>query len=136
MSDGEDIDVVLDSSALMAVLHTEPGGQRVVPYLDRAAMSTVNVSEVLKVGLQQRGWAPPVLLRRLLSMGIELFDFSTADAAVAAELWTETKAYGLSLGDRACLALGKRLGTTVLTAERHPGWSKLALRGIRIETIR
>lgn len=77
-----------------------------------------------------------VLQPQLLALGIQPFDFTAADAAEVAQLWAKTRRLGLSLGDRACLALGKRLRAKVLCAERRADWRKLGLKDVEIETIR
>ena len=128
--------VALDASALLAFLHREPGGDYVASLLDQAVISLVNLAEVLTVAFRNHNKPPSVLQPELVALGIRPFEFTLADAVEAAELWPATKAQGLSLGDRACLALGKRLGVKVLSAERHRDWSKLGLKGVKIETIR
>src|SRR5687767_6047166 len=136
VSNAPGVEVILDASALLAYLENEPGAEKVSHCLPGAGMSTVNLSEVLKSSFARHGVAPAVLLPRVLALGIEALDFLTQDSVGTAELWPQTKAHGLSLGDRACLSLARRLGARVLTAERYPGWQKLALQGIQIETIR
>lgn len=127
---------VLDASALLAYLQGEPGSEEVEKALDHAAISTVNLAEVLTIALHRRGESPSRLAPQLIALGIQPFDFNVEDAAEAAELWTKTKAQGLSLGDRACLALGKRLRAKVLSAERERDWRKLGLKDVKIEIIR
>ena len=99
-------------------------------------MSTVNLAEVMTIALRNYGARPALLEPRILKLGIEVFEFTIADAVAVADLWPETKPQGLSLGDRACLALGKRLGVKVLTAERARDWRGLRLKGIEVERIR
>ena len=127
---------VLDASALLAYLQAENGSEVVEKLLGRAAMSTVNLAEVLTVALRKRGEDPVALRPQLLALGIHPFDFTTEDAEVAAKLWPATKAQGLALGDRACLALGRRLGVKVVTAEQQKDWRKLGLQGLEVEVIR
>ena len=113
-----DIKAVLDASALLAFLQDEPGSEPVEKVLGHAAISTVNLAEVLTIALHKRGQPPSALGPQLLALGVEFFDFTVEDAAEVAQLWPSTKRQGLSLGDRACLALGKRLKAKVLHAER------------------
>lgn len=119
MTSKADVKAVLDASALLAYLQHEPGSERVEKVLDHAAISTVNLAEVLTIALNRRGEAPSVLRPQLLALGIQHFDFTEEDSVEVAQLWATTRRHGLSLGDRACLALGKRLGAKVLSAERH-----------------
>ena len=124
---------VLDASAALAVLQQEPGGERVAQALDEGAViSAVNLSEVV-AKLADRG-LPESEIRadiRYLRMDIAPFD---ADAAFAAGLLIPlTRAAGLSLGDRACIALGQRHGLPVLTADA--AWAGLGL-GVEITVLR
>ena len=64
---------------------------------------------------------------------LPVITFDASDAKVVASLWPSTRASGLSLGDRACLALGLRLGVPVLTAER--AWANLKI-GVDVGIIR
>jgi ribonuclease VapC len=123
---------VLDASALLALLHPEPGAEAVEEAVDEAAMSTVNWSEV-----QQRWVARGVDARGLRTdveaLGLELVPFTADDAEFAAELWPRTRRLGLSLGDRACLALAHRLGLPALTADRS--WLRVKL-DVEVRPIR
>lgn len=116
--------VVVDASALLAVLHDEPGGKEIEPHLDRAALSTVNLAEVVQRSVAQ-GVASEGLREDLEALGLTIVPFTANDAVLAAELWRETRSLGLSLGDRACIALALRLGLPVLTADR--AWGELRL---------
>ncbi len=127
---------VLDASALLAYLQSEPGTDLVERALGRAAMSTVNLAEVLTVALRARGEDPRALRPALLALGIVVHDFTTADAESAASMFPKTKAAGLSLGDRACLALGARLGATVLTAERQRDWGAFGIPDVKVVRVR
>ncbi len=108
---------VLDSSALLAFLLAEPGGDRVQAALEdrEGTCSAVVWSEVAqKVRFRGIGWRPVRSL--LINFGITVEPVTIEDAEAAAELWRAGD--GLSLADRLCLALGARLGATVLTADR------------------
>ena len=70
---------------------------------------------------------------RLGSLHIEVIPFDTADAYLAADLRQPTQQYGLSLGDRACLALARQLRVAVLTADRR--WAELDI-GLDVQVIR
>ena len=123
---------ILDASALLALLQQEPGSDSVRSVLPTAAMSSVNWSEVLQKSLA-RGVDIGVLTSRLSASRLTVFPFNAEDADRTARLLLMTRALGLSLGDRACLALGMRLGLPVLTADRS--WSQLQL-PIEVRLIR
>jgi PIN domain nuclease of toxin-antitoxin system len=123
---------VLDASALIAFLRCEPGGELVGPVLADAAISTVNLSEVLtKAADSPEGIGPVEAALRDLPLRVVLFD--EYHATLAAQLRPATRAFGLSLGDRACLALGAAEGLPVLTTETE--WKKANL-AIDIRPIR
>ena len=124
---------VLDASALLAVLNQEPGAERLTPeLLSDAAISTVNLAEV-HAKLVARGGDPEEAWQDTLSPGVEAVAFTAQHAQIAGGLVAQTRALGLSLGDRACLALGLALKSPVYTAERS--WKKLKL-DVRIHVIR
>ncbi len=132
MPDGDGIEFVLDASALLAFLQGEPGADLVQLVLDRSAMSTANWSEVC-----QRAIARELDLADLrddvIGLGLELSPMTVDDAEGAAALWPVTRPAGLSLGDRACLALAQRLGVPALTADR--AWLDLGL-DVQVRAIR
>ena len=129
---GEHDRYVLDASAVLALLHSEPGAETVEGALERAAISTVNWSQVHQRRLA-RGVDVTDLRAGLEALGIEIVRFDADDAEQAAELWSYTREQGLSLGDRACLGLALRLGLPVLTADRV--WLDLDV-GVDIQAIR
>src|SRR5579863_5863159 len=94
--------VVLDASALLAVLRREPGREVVEPLLVGAAVSAVNYSEVIKKSVEAGGKAAETraLLRR---MDLVVFAFDEPQAVAAGALFEQTRSLGLSLADRACL---------------------------------
>ncbi len=125
-------DVVLDASALLAVLRAEPGAERVELRLDGARIGAVNLSEVVAKLIEDD--VPEAAIRRAigrLELGVHGFD--AEHAYLAGLLRGSTRAFGLSFGDRACLTLAQSLGAPALTADRS--WSQLDL-GIAIEVIR
>lgn len=124
-------DVVLDASAVLALLNREPGGEHVEDYLADGVVSAVNAAEVLSK-LADAGLTPGEAKESLSLLGISIVAFELRDAEAVAALRGHTKSKGLSLGDRACLALGLRLGAVVVTAERS--WAGLKIG--RVETIR
>jgi ribonuclease VapC len=125
--------IVLDASALLAVLNREPGADKLTPQLLNAATSsTVNLAEV-QSKLVNRGLSPQEAWEATLSPIREPAAFTAEHAMTAGNLIVETRALGLSLGDRACLALGLALGAPVYTADKS--WKSLKL-GLRIHIIR
>ena len=123
---------VLDSSALLAFLFDEPGGLRVATVVGASRMSTVNLAETLAVvERQQREPGPVLQLLRGLGLAFVPFDEDLAERTAALE--RVTRDLGVSLGDRACLALAMREGCIALTADR--AWSRLVL-PIQIELLR
>ena len=116
---------VLDASAVLAVLNGERGEKKVVPLLAESALSTVNLTEIaaklLEAGMDEKS---AQLAVAVLGIG-EIVEFTEDLAWEAARLRPLTKQYGLSLGDRACLALAIKLKVSAITADKE--WSKLKL---------
>ena len=124
--------VVLDASALLALLYRESGAERVVAALDRSAISTVNMAEVLG-RLARDGRDVAEALERVRELPIAIVPFSTEHAALAARLLPATREHGLSLGDRACLALALERDAVALTSDT--AWTRAA-HGARVELFR
>ena len=124
--------VVLDASALLAYLQDEPGGERVRGVLADSVMSSVNWAEVIGKARDERVDTRG-LREDLASLGLALEPFSAEQGEIAGRLKERTRRLGLSLGDRACLALGSDRGETVYTADR--AWLQLEL-GVEVEAIR
>ncbi|MGO8986957.1 MAG: PIN domain-containing protein [Terriglobales bacterium] len=125
--------IVLDASALLALLNREPGSDSLSPeLLSDALCSTVNLAEV-QTKLVAAGGDPDQAWEDALSPIREAAHFTDEQAKIAGNLVAATRALGLSLGDRACLALGLALKAPVYTADRS--WKKLKL-GLRIHVIR
>jgi len=124
---------VLDASALLAYLHREPGYEIVREAIQKGAViSTVNLAEALGK-LKAKGLDPARIGSKLKALGLQDVPFDEADALLVAELDPLTRPKGLSLGDRACLALAKRLGLPALTADR--AWAELPL-GVEVRVVR
>ena len=125
-------DTILDASVILAFLQGEAGAKRVADCLSRGAVSTVNLAEVA-TRLIDRGM-PEVEVRQVLdSLRLEIVPFDGDLAYAAAFLRDGTKPFGLSLGDRACLALAAREKIVALTADT--AWGKLSS-GAEVELIR
>ena len=108
---------VLDASALLAYLLDEPGAEIVEEAIgEGAAISTVNLAEVLSK-LADVGQEPGPAMDRLGVLPIEILPFDEVMAVGSATLRSPTASAGLSLGNRACLALARRLGRRALTAD-------------------
>jgi ribonuclease VapC len=125
--------IVLDASAILAILNREPGSEKLTPtLLSDAASSTVNLAEVHTklVGL---GSEAVEAWEDALSPIREAVPFTADQARLAGALVRHTRALGLSLGDRACLALGLLMNAPVYTAERS--WKKLKL-DVKVHLIR
>ena len=121
---------VLDASALLAVFRSEPGAANVD--LEGALVSTVNWTEVAQ-RLVPLGIEPRVLTARAQASGLRVVPFDLEQAERAAALFAPTRAAGLSLGDRACLALGQVAGAAVVTADR--AWANLDV-GVDVVLVR
>ena len=114
--------MVLDASALLAFLHDETGADKVLPMLHNAHVSAVNHSEVLGK-LIQRGLEPEHANQALNRLNYQVHPFDHRQALNAAALLPQTRRLGLSLGDRACLALARTRGKPAVTADR--AWAEL-----------
>ena len=132
MSDRRDGPFVLDASAVLALLIEEPGADEVESVLDGALMSSVNLSEVVQKS-EQHGSDTEGLEFDLEALGLSFRPFDVAQARTAADIWARAPAAGLSLGDRACLALAEVVGGTAMTTDRL--WAEAPLE-IRIRVLR
>lgn len=115
---------VLDASALLALMNGEAGSDIVSSQLPNAAMLSVNFGEVV-AKLTSIEWTESEIRQALGALAIDVLPFDQELAYRAGLLRAQTKSIGLSFGDRACLALGERLGVPVLTSDR--AWASLNL---------
>jgi len=116
---------ILDASALLALLNGEKGGEQVEEAIALgAAISTVNVAEVVSK-LSDDGMPEIAIAQTLGLLGLEVVDFNRFLAYQTGMLRPLTKHRGLSLGDRACLALARVRNLPVLTTDRV--WKDLSL---------
>jgi PIN domain nuclease of toxin-antitoxin system len=116
--------IVLDASALLAGLFQEKGQERVAAVIGDCCISTVNLSEVTGRFVRE-GHDAAEALKLVRALDIEIVPFDAPDAALTASLLPATRQLGLSLGDRACLALAMSRGIGAMTAD-HP-WLDLDL---------
>ncbi len=118
---------------MLALLNEEPGAEKLTPQmLNNSVGSTVNLAEV-HTKLVLRGGDPDEAWEDALSAIQQAVPFDEEQARIAGDLVAHTSAFGLSLGDRACLALGISLHAPVYTADRS--WKNLKV-GVRIHVIR
>jgi PIN domain nuclease of toxin-antitoxin system len=115
---------VIDSSALLAVIFNEPGAERIEPLYEYSFISAVNYTESL-TKLVQKGYDFENAKKHLSTVVSNIVDFKFEIAPTAAWLDATTSKFGLSLGDRACLATAMNSNCEVLTTEKI--WSKLTL---------
>ena len=124
---------MLDASALIAIIRQEPGREEVQSaLLDGAAISTVNLSEVV-AKLADEGLTEADTYAVFVPFSFVTVAFDTDLAYEAGLLRPRTRGADLSFGDRACLALARRLGVPVLTADRACQGLQL---GVTVRVIR
>lgn len=124
--------VVLDASAALALLQDEPGADRVEELLKRSLISTVNATEII-TKLIDNGMSATEALTAFDELSLRAIPFDERLAEVAGILRASTRHAGLSLGDRACIALAQRLNAPAVTTDRS--WANLDL-DVKIELIR
>ena len=126
-------EIVLDASAILAYLQEERGAENLTKdILDHAVVGTVNLAEV-QSKLVKKGHDPEEAWEQILSLVKEEEPFTSQQARIAGDLITVTERFGLSLGDRSCLALAIALKAPVYTAEQV--WKNLKV-GVPIHVIR
>lgn len=124
---------VLDSSAILAVVNAEPGHEKLTgELLTHAVASTVNLAEV-HAKLLSRGWPSDLAWQDANGPIDEAIPFEPEHARIAGDLVSATRHLGLSLGDRACLALALALNAPVYTTDKS--WKSLKLK-IPIHVLR
>ncbi len=122
-------EAVLDSSALLALLFREPGWERVEALLPDALISTVNLAETA-IKLLERGMTAQTARAAVDATGVTVAPHTTDQAWAAAALRASTRAAGLSLGDRACLALARERRAKAYTSDQ--AWGRLGLDKVEI----
>jgi PIN domain nuclease of toxin-antitoxin system len=123
---------VLDASALLVYLQDELGRDAVEAVLIESIISSVNWAEVIQKSIAA-GVNVDGMRDDLEAVGLIVSPFTPEEAEIAGRLWQQTRQYGLSLGDRACLSLGIRLNVPVLTADQI--WASLNL-SITVHVVR
>jgi ribonuclease VapC len=123
---------VLDASAVLCLLQEEKGAERVARALPAAVIGAVNHSEVVGK-LVEAGIDEPTVDGLIDKLQLKVIPFDRTQARLAGSLRATTRTLGLSLGDRACLALAATEGATALTCERS--WAKFEA-PCKVETVR
>ena len=119
---------------MLALLFGETGADAVRPRIRGGLISPVNMAEVL-AKLVDKGLPAEEAARAVDMLGMEPVPLSVEQAQLSAALRSTTRAVGLSLGDRACLALARERGLPAVTAERR--WPEVAEQaGVTVEVIR
>lgn len=123
---------VLDASAVLAAFFDEPGAEVVAERMNGALISAVNYSEVI-AKLVDRGTPREQILEIMAQLDVDVVPVDRDQATMAGLLRAETRAAGLSLGDRSCLALAISRDGIALTADR--AWAELDLKAV-VEVVR
>ena len=127
------IEYILDSTALIALVGSESGSQRIADLLENSAVSAVNLAETANK-LLEKGFSQAEVRESLAKLELKVEDWSEAMAYRSAEFTRYNKSHGLSLGDRACLTLAKHLHATAVTSDRT--WSRKPALGVPIMIFR
>ena len=125
--------VVLDASAVLALIREEPGADQVAPYIGRAAISAVNLQEIVKE-LLLSGLDKETIRELLDELRLDVHAHEVEAAYAAAALHAQTRQFGRGLGDRSCLALAVQLGVPALTADRD--WKKVKVKNLKLGLLR
>lgn len=123
---------IVDSSVLLAVLRREPNAGQFLDAIQEAVVGTVNLAEVVSK-LVSRGLSEGDAWREARSVADRIVPFDMEQSRIAGELICKTKRSGLSLGDRACLALAITMELPVYTADR--AWEDVQV-GVEIHLVR
>ena len=107
---------VVDTSAVLAVVFNEARGDAALPHMHKAYMSSVNLAEAISK-LTERGASPELAWTELRRLKLTYVDFDAELARAAGDMRVATKHLGLSIGDCACLALGRAKNLPVLTTD-------------------
>ena len=125
--------VVMDASAVLALLRGEPGGEIVQRALGGAVISAVNLQEVYCKLLEDN--VPTDVARDMVEgLRLEVRAHDAAAALASALLAPLTRKAGSGLGDRTCMALAIEERAPALTSDRS--WTKVEAPGLKVELIR
>jgi PIN domain nuclease of toxin-antitoxin system len=125
--------VLFDSSALLTLIQQENGFEELEDVVANAVISSVNLSEVISV--LSRSGVPSDKLEEIINSSITVvIPFLRDEAMLSGELINQTKNFGLSLGDRACIATGILYNLKVYSTDQI--WSKLDLKGFNLVLVR
>lgn len=127
------VNPVLDASALICLLRREPGWEQVAAFGMSCDLSAVNLVEVA-YRLCSRGMPLEAVEPLVRPMVGQIVPFDDEQAFIAASIHSQTREFGLSLADCACLGLGLQRHATVITADRK--WKTLGLKKIKIIQVR
>lgn len=118
-------EAVLDASALLAYVKKEAGGEKVASFLRHACISSVNYQEVLYSLISKHTISLAEARAAIAKTNLKIIPYTQEQAVITASFHEQALRIGLSLGDRACLALGMYMQATVVTADTP--WKKLRL---------
>lgn len=124
--------VVLDSSAVIALLLNEPGAEKVSCYEGHTAMSAINLAEVC-IRMVEIGVAEDKIRQFLSAIRVQVYPFDVEQAYAVSKFRNLARKYGMSLADCACIQLGKQLNLPVVTGDR--AWTRVDL-GVEVDLIR
>jgi ribonuclease VapC len=127
------VNVVLDASAVIAVLRNEAGADMIASHMGAALISTVNLQEVIKA-LVLRGLTIAAARKIIDDLHLDIRAHETEDAYAAAALTEATCKHGSGLGDRTCMALAIAENVPVITTDRE--WTKLKIPGLTVKLAR
>ncbi|MEY4464195.1 MAG: hypothetical protein RLZZ81_1166 [Pseudomonadota bacterium] len=117
--------IIFDASALIALFAKEDGYQLIKKYMRDGVISSVNIAEVYKYCIEKQGLTEETAKILIKLSDIKIIDFCPDQALISANIIHKTKIYGLSLGDRACIALAIFKNYPILTCDTI--WQKLDL---------
>ncbi len=114
--------IVLDASALMALLLSEPGKEAVAERVAEGAISAVNLAEVLARMARER-ISSRLLVPKLEALGLSVVEFDQPQAVIVSDIREHARSYGVGLADCCCIALALHRACPVMTTDRV--WTRL-----------
>lgn len=115
--------IVFDSSAIIALFAKEKGYEFIKQHMKNAIISSVNIAEVYKYCINVQNLTEDDTKSLIEMLDIKIIDFNNEQALITASLVSKTKQYGLSLGDRACIALAIIGNHSIITCDTI--WQKV-----------